>query len=565
MCVVLPFLVLFLGFFHPTQALNQDLGRHILTGNIILSSFSIPSTNLYSYTYPDFPFINHHWLSEVFFSILFAIGGYQAIFASCLLTIILSWGIIFSSAKKHSSWLTLAITSILYLGILFERTDLRPELFSFLFLSLFIAILYRYRENYTKSIFLLIPLELLWVNSHIYFPLGVFVLVLFCLDAVVLKRKSLKQKKPLTLLLVTILTGLVTLCNPHFIAGALYPFHVFQNYGYTIEENQTPFFLQSLGFVKASLPFLEIATILLFLSLILTFKRSRLIDWLLTIAFTYIAFSAVRNFPLFVFTTLPAFTYSFSTIFSSFSKSLTHKHIRFFRFSSCLILIIASLLMIRSLSQKNEFSYGVKEDAWKAVAYFKDNNLPSPIFNNFDIGSYLEFKLYPKINVFIDGRPEAYPASFIQNTYIPMQQDPHIFAEVEKKYGFQTIIFAHNDQTSWAETFSNFITHNQEWKMVYLDPTMVILVKDSSRNKTLLEKIRPSIVDPSTVKHENPLRSLGHFYSITSNKPQLIRSLQALLTIRPYDCTYLQSMLTLIDQSDPSYHVYLQKFQDNCM
>jgi hypothetical protein len=58
-------------------------------------------------------------------------------------------------------------------------------------------------------------------------------------------------------------------------------------------------------------------------------------------------------------------------------------------------------------------------------------NLKGPIFNNFDIGSYLIFRLYNKSlpagrQVFVDGRPEAYPASFFQITYILMQQDPKL-------------------------------------------------------------------------------------------------------------------------------------------
>ncbi len=64
------FLLLFLGFFHPISAYNQDLGRHLLLGKIIWQTKHIPTTNLLSYTYPDFPFLNHHYLSEVMYYLL---------------------------------------------------------------------------------------------------------------------------------------------------------------------------------------------------------------------------------------------------------------------------------------------------------------------------------------------------------------------------------------------------------------------------------------------------------------------------------------------------------------
>src|SRR5579864_8396776 len=64
------FTLLFLSFLHPISAITQDLGRHLLTGKIIVQTHHVPKANLFSYTYPAFPFINHHWLSEVVFFLL---------------------------------------------------------------------------------------------------------------------------------------------------------------------------------------------------------------------------------------------------------------------------------------------------------------------------------------------------------------------------------------------------------------------------------------------------------------------------------------------------------------
>src|SRR5687768_4010753 len=47
------------------SSFDQDLGRHIILGEIILQTGDVPKTNLFSYTHPDFPFVNHHWLFEV--------------------------------------------------------------------------------------------------------------------------------------------------------------------------------------------------------------------------------------------------------------------------------------------------------------------------------------------------------------------------------------------------------------------------------------------------------------------------------------------------------------------
>lgn len=51
-------------FLHPIYAINEDLGRHLALGRIIIQTDHVPLTNLFSYTYSSFPFINTHWLSE---------------------------------------------------------------------------------------------------------------------------------------------------------------------------------------------------------------------------------------------------------------------------------------------------------------------------------------------------------------------------------------------------------------------------------------------------------------------------------------------------------------------
>ncbi|MDV7399240.1 hypothetical protein RZS08_47960, partial [Arthrospira platensis SPKY1] len=57
--------LLFLLAFTPGLGLMEDLGRHLVLGKIILEEGAVPRVNLLTYTWPDHPFVNHHWLSEV--------------------------------------------------------------------------------------------------------------------------------------------------------------------------------------------------------------------------------------------------------------------------------------------------------------------------------------------------------------------------------------------------------------------------------------------------------------------------------------------------------------------
>lgn len=560
------FLFLFLGYFHPIDALNQDLGRHLLTGKIIVQTQHVPTTNLFSYTYPTFPFINHHWFSEVIFYLVFTATGYPGLFILSLLLIGSAFGLVFLKASRGSSPFALAFLSIIYLRILFERTDLRPELFSFLLLAAFITILYTYREKFTRLIYLLIPLELLWANMHIYFPIGILCLVLFTGDAAITHRRNLKSYHFLTLLAVTAASSLITLLNPNGPQGALYPLRVFQNYGYTIEENQTPFFLQSLGFYKPSFPYLEIAIAVLFISLLATVKKSRVIDWLLGIIFSFIALSAVRNFPLFVFATLIPASRALSQLVALLPRPQSERS----KTLSTAILTIGFLLLVlwqMSIISTKPRGYGVYEDGKQAITFFEEQRLKGPIFNNFDIGSYIESRLYPRERVFIDGRPEAYPASFIQNVYIPMQQDMRLFQKVAQQYKFNTIIFSHTDQTPWAEQFLKEIVRNPDWVSIYLDPMMIILVKNTPQNEEVMKRFGRSSPEFSLprVSNKQELSQIGHFFSIIGHEKALKTTLLELLKLDPNNCNALRILASFyLKENNPASSIYLHRYQTSC-
>lgn len=539
------FSLLIAGFLHPITALTQDLGRHLLMGKIILQTHTVPQINLLSYTYPNFPFINTHWLSEVIFYIVQNLFGFNGLLIVMTVFVLFAFGLVFFTAIKKGSIIAASVVSILYLRVLFERTDIRPEIFSFLFLSIFIIILYQYRERYTRWIFLLPFLELLWVNTHIYFPIGIGVTGLFLIDRIITHRKNIYSKYIGIFIAILCLSTLVILLNPNGIDGAFYPLNVFQNYGYQIEENQTVFFLWNYFGGKTTILYFFISATLLFLTLLLTIKKSRLIDWLLALFFTALAANAERNMPLFVFGTFIPFVRSLS-----FVKVRPSQRTHLLQGTIVFILIAIIVWNINDVIKLKGFGFGMAKGAEKGADFFIKNNLKGPIFNNFDIGSYLDYRMYPKEKVFIDGRPEAYPAAFIQNVYIPMQTDQKVFAQQDEKYKFNAIFFSHTDMTPWAQTFLKQIVENKQWKLVYLDDYVIILIKNIGTNKLLKQKI---VIDQSPLS----LLRLANFFRLVGWSDYEEKTYQQLLIVDPNNCTALYN-LSLTNS------LYTQRLQQSC-
>src|SRR3989344_242146 len=119
-------------FLHTDSAITQDLGRHLTLGKIIWETKKIPQTNLFSYTYPDFPFINHHWGSEVIFYLinrLFFVNGLILLKLMLFVTAVI---VLVLFASKRTGLVFLLAGSTLMLELLRERTEIRPEIFAFL-------------------------------------------------------------------------------------------------------------------------------------------------------------------------------------------------------------------------------------------------------------------------------------------------------------------------------------------------------------------------------------------------------------------------------------------------
>src|SRR5476651_855412 len=64
----------------PINLTAVDIGRHIKNGELILQgNADVLHKNFYSFTYPDYPFINHHWFFGIISYILFRTSGFEGL------------------------------------------------------------------------------------------------------------------------------------------------------------------------------------------------------------------------------------------------------------------------------------------------------------------------------------------------------------------------------------------------------------------------------------------------------------------------------------------------------
>lgn len=480
-----------------------DLGRHLQNGALVFKNPSLLWHNFYSYTYPSWPFVNHHWLAGFIYYLLSLLGGFKLLTAFNVLLALASVFVIFIISRRRSNFFLAALATLLTVVILSERADIRPEMFSYLFLALTFYFLENYRANFSWRCLIWLPiLFLVWVNTHIYFVIGL-ALVTFKFLELMINKFNFKEHRRFIYLGLASLGA--CLFNPNTIKGLLYPLQIFKNYGYEIAENKSILFLQNLTIDYNIAWFKALFVVFIFSWLIyfalLNSERDkklgffhrralanfRVSDLAISFLVCVLAWRAIRYLPLFSLLITPILAKNLALI-----KINSTKYVRYFKqiyIVGLVSLIVFAIFLgtylvndtkINHYFLREESGLGLSANVLDSANYFKKNNLSGPILNNYDIGSYLIYAL-PAQPVFVDNRPEAYPKEFFSDIYVPLQDNEESWNKYNAIYKFQTIYFSYHDGTPWARKFLRSRLNDSNWSLVYFDYYAVILVPAGER------------------------------------------------------------------------------------
>lgn len=500
---------------------TADLGRHLKNGELILNGNfrSIVDTNFYSYTHTDFPFINHHWLSGVVLFLwqkAFGFGGLSILY---LFFFLLAFGLIFYLAQKEFGYRATFLSSVILIPLIADRKEVRPEMFTLFFSATFVLLFWSYlKERISKKIivFFLILIQFFWVNLHIGFVFGWLIGGLFFLEDFIRNFYLLNSKKSgadnlfsLSWLAfkqskfffgLCLLIFFVSLANPHGIFGATYPFKIFDNFGYQLAENQSVWFLENYGLKEKNFYLIKLAVVVslgaFFLILKHWFFFLKKEKGILTIIFLGIIFSWLgifvrRNFSLAGLFFLPTFAFLLVFLFDWLQnrmKTRMTETTEFFRIGGGLILAVFVFIFSKQKLTGGEIGIGVDQTIFNAANFFKEHKIQGPIMNNYDVGGYLIYSIFPEQKLFVDNRPEAYPAEFFTDEYIPMQENEELWKEKLKQYDFNVIFFYLHDLTPWGQNFLINRSKDDDWSAVYVDKQAIIFLKKNQQNRSLIEQ-----------------------------------------------------------------------------
>ncbi|MFH1473028.1 MAG: hypothetical protein ABIF06_01260 [bacterium] len=483
---------------------TADIGRHVKNGDVFLnaSTYNISRsallhTNFFSYTKPDFPFVNHHWGSGILFYLIFSLIGWSGLSLFFILCFLLAFILMFTLARQKLSLYWLIPLSIFLIPLIGDRAEIRPEVLSYLFITVFIFLLTKYSEGLLRRKLLrILPIIILfWANLHIYFIFGLFVIGAFILEMMAHKNWG-RVKFLLTILLFSIISSCITPFGPK---ALLYPFTIFQNYGYKLVENQSIGFLENIGFFSPSFIWWKIIAglgILLTLCVVIPLRKDNkkirnfpIALGIITLTFGILSYTAIRNFTFFGLVLLPYLAYCLNSI-GIYSEKVSRSDTALSA-SVVITLVLLIIIPIRfstNMPWSSSWGIGLMPNVNASAEFVQTNHIDGPIFSNYDIGGYLIYHLFPTERVFVDNRPEAYSVSFFQDTYVPMQENLEIWREKSEEYNFNTIWFYRHDLTPWAQKFLLRMVDDSLWAPVYVDNYTIIFLKRNEKNFSFINK-----------------------------------------------------------------------------
>ena len=518
---ILIFLLL-LGFFGSfliykiTLPIAQDLPRQMQNGKDVISgNYEVLTKNVYSYTEPDQSFANHHWFYGVMMYVLHGMVGYSGMVIFKVILLLSMFCLLFYITQKAKNyWLSIifAIPSIL---ILINRTSLRPEIFSFFFVVVFLYLLLELQNKpKIKKIFWLIPLQLIWVNTHLFFAVGIMMVLGMIIQDLILYNKGLIDILVLKKLFIVFLSLIVvSFINPFGLWGVVFSLIVNTSSTFPISSGEiTPVvsaYNLSPGWDTISATIFFPSIIILSLSFIVSliyrwknkmqvFSNNYLFYLLASIGSALLPFVIIRGMPLFAIIFLPAIVSNLNEPLIRLKDILIKKFRYNQMFSTCFFAVALSVLIMvliiigqKKIMGSFEQGIGLARYSESPAQFFKDNKLKGPIFNDTDIGSYLIGELYPEEKVFSDNRfGDAYSKEFFSNVYLPMLRDENVWREKLDEYKFNVIFFYHYDALEGARDFIYRRIYDPEWAWVYVDNAVVILVKNKPENQDIIDKYR---------------------------------------------------------------------------
>jgi hypothetical protein len=448
---------------------DPDMWWHLKTGEIIWTTHTIPTTDVFSYTTNHHAYIAHEWLSQLLIYAAYRFGGYPGLMLwMCFFTsaILIAGYSLCSLYAENAKVAFLGAMTIWLFGTI--GFAVRPQMVGYLLLVVELLLLHLGRTRNPRWFLAMPPLFAIWVNCHGSFFLGLIVAGTFLFSSLFDFQKGLLTSprwdphRRRMLAWALMLSGAALFLNPIGIKQVLYPLNLMLdqpiNLGNVMEWH--PLHLtepRGLGFMG----------VLVCIFLLLILRRSELFwDELLLLA-VGIWLAASHQRMVFVFGILAAPV--LSRLLSTSWEGYNAEHDR--PLANAAFLVTSLLIAFLAFPNRQNLTRQINENSpVKAVEFIKAHHLSGPMLNEYVYGGYLIWAA-PENPVFVDGRADVFEQTGVLaefGRWATLQSDPK---QLLDKYKIDFCLLARSSPMVVVLPLLH------DWTAVYSDDNSIIFVR----------------------------------------------------------------------------------------
>ena len=520
-----------------------DLGWQLATGRWVVQHHHAPSTDVFSYTAQGEPWIYPVGAGLVFYG-AYLLGGYGLISwigaAACVGTVAL--------LLRRGSTAGAGI-AILAVPLIAWRTSPRADMFTVVLFAAFLSLLWENYKTGSARLWLLPLLMLAWVNLHLGFVAGLALMVAYVgielLEMIFgdeRRRAATRRLRHASGWLVC--TAFITLTNPWgweiYRALILQERAVGQHQLNITEWSGVPLawtaFATALS-LRETQGAIYLLLVIAVIAAVLALLNRQLGGAILLLAATYPAVRHVRMAAVFACVVVVVGGSVLAPAIVDFGSKVQRPQMRSTAIWAAAGLL-ATLALVRSFDlvtnrhyvrALDESTFGAGLGWWfpeRAAEFVERENLAGEIFNSYDEGGYLIWKLGPKYRNYVDGRAIPFGVSQIQRArqLLQLSPDSETWRQEAERYNINTIILPLARFDGVQLVHIGEFCNSRDWRPVYLDEVSAVFVRRRPETEALIQRMQ---VDCATASLPAPplVYSSAGLFNQSANAASLLAAL----------------------------------------
>ncbi len=489
---------------------DPDLWWHLRTGQLILRNHAVFHSDPYSFTRLGQPWVNHEWLSDVFLFAVYRVSGWGGLIVAFSAITAAAFLLVFLRCPGPP---LIAAVATIWAGVAsIPLWGVRPQLLSLLLISVFLLILDppphdsspkddspRRDSSRNKAtagddvsakrpalLWSIPPLTLLWVNLHAGYAAGIALVGLFLVGHALDSAFGFEpwvQAAPRIRRLAWVLGVSIAVIplNPNGSKMFWYPLATLRSPAMQrhIAEWFSPDFHQpqywaALAMILASL-----------WAVALSPRRVLPRELLLLLTTMYMGLHSVRHLAIYLLVAAPilaGLAEAWVGSCSAFNRpdppgrsqaAPVPGKIRMGLNALLLAALLAFAMARVHLVVGRQAETEAARFPEAAVGFLLTHHPPGPLFNYYDWGGYLIWKLYPGVPVYIDGRADLYGDALMDSFAQTYGLTNHWEAPLES-WQIRTVLVPP------SAPLASVLRSRSGWSQIYSDPQAVILTKGIS-------------------------------------------------------------------------------------